>query len=320
LLPVFVSILAHAAGEAPLELIGTIPLPGVKGRIDHLAVDVKGHRLFVAALGNDTLEILDTESLRHLASVRGFGEPQGVAYLAEQNALFVASGSANRVDILDGASLAVLKQLGDLGDADNLRYDPVAKRILVGYGSGALRLLNAATGELAGEIKLEAHPESFQLESNGNRIFVNVPKAGHIAVVDREKLSVLATWPVPGAKANFPMALDEKSRRLFVGARSPATMLVFDIDTGKVVTKKVIGEDPDDIFYDAARRRVYVICGTGHVEVFRQETPDRYVLESSPLTSPWARTGLFVPEEDRLYVAGAAVGRWPSQIFVFRAR
>jgi DNA-binding beta-propeller fold protein YncE len=264
--------------------------------------------------------VLDTEALRHLSSVHGFGEPQGVAYLAEQNVLFVANGSANRVDILDGASFSVLKQLAGMSDADNLRHDAAAKTILVGYGSGALRTLNAATGETTGEIALSAHPESFQLERGGPRIFVNVPRAGHIAVVDRDKRAVVATWPVPGAKANFPMALDEKSRRLFVGARSPAVMLVYDIDTGKVVAKKVIGEDPDDLFFDAARKRVYVVCGTGHVEVFRQASPDKYELEGSPLTSPWARTGLFVPEEDRLYVAGPAVGRWPSQVFVFRAR
>ncbi len=316
----FASPAAHAAGDAPLELVGTIPLPGVKGRIDHLAADVKGRRLFVAALGNDTLEVLDTGSMRHLASLRGFGEPQGIAFLAEQNAVFVANGSANRVDVLDGASLAVLKQLVGMNDADNIRYDAVARKIIVGYGSGALRLLDAATGESAGDIALSAHPESFQLERTGPRIFVNVPKAGHIAVVDREKRSVTATWPTPGAKANFPMALDEASRRLFVGARSPAVMLVYDIDTGKVVAKKVIGEDPDDLFFDAVRKRIYVVCGTGHVEIFRQEAPDRYRLEGQVMTSAWARTGLWVPEEERLYVAGPGVGRWPSQVFVFRAR
>src|SRR5262249_39738903 len=156
------------------------PLPGVKGRIDHLAVDVKGHRFFVAALGNDTLEVLDTEGLRHVSSIRGFGEPQGVAYLPEQNVLFVANGSANRVDILDGASLAVLKQLAGLNDADNLRYDATARMVLVGYGNGALRTLNPASGDSLGDVKLSAHPESFQLERSGRRIFVNVPKAGHV--------------------------------------------------------------------------------------------------------------------------------------------
>src|SRR5262249_42294662 len=152
------------------------------------------------------------------------------------------------------------------------------------------------------------------------RIFVNVPSARHIAVADRAKRQVIATWEVPGARANFPMALDEKNRRLFVGTRVPAAMLVYDIDSGKVVARKMIGEDPDDMFYDAEHRRIYVICGAGHVEVLRQETPDQYTLEGSAPPSPRARTGLFVPEEGKLYVAGPASGRWPSQVFVFRTR
>jgi hypothetical protein len=181
-------------------------------------------------------------------------------------------------------------------------------------------MLDASSGESAGEIPLPQHPESFQLEREGSRIFVNVPRAQQVAVLDRATRASLAKWGVPGAKANFPMALDEKNRRLFVGARSPATMLVYDIDSGKVVARKLIGEDPDDLFFDRERRRVYVVCGTGHVEVFRQESPDRYTADEQAMTAPWARTGLFVPEESRLYVAGPAVGRWPAQIFVFRVR
>ena len=311
---------AYAAGEAPLELVGTIPLPGVKGRIDHFAVDVKGHRLFVAALGNDTVEVIDTGAGKHLASLRGFGEPQGLLYLPEQDRLFVANGSGNRVDILDGKALQVLKRIDGLEDADNLRYDAASRSVIVGYGKGALRLLDAASGDAAGEIALPQHPESFQLERGGDRIFVNVPRAQQVAVLDRRARTAIAKWEVPGAKANFPMALDEKSRRLFVGARSPAVMLVYDIDSGKVVARKVIGEDPDDLFFDRERSRVYVVCGTGHVEVFRQDSPDRYTAEEQAMTAPWARTGLYVPEESRLYVAGPAVGRWPAQIFVFRAQ
>ena len=309
----------RAAGEAPLELVGTIPLPGVKGRIDHFAVDRGHHRLFVAALGNDTIEVLDTESNRHVTSLSGFGEPQGLLFLAEQNVLYVANGSANRVDILDGGTLVLLKRIEPLSDADNVRYDARSRKVIVGYGSGALRALDAMTGESAGDIPLSGHPESFQLERGGSRIFVNVPSARHVAVADRAKGAVTATWDVSGARGNFPMALDEKGRRLFVATRSPAAMLVYDIDSGKIVTRKMIGEDPDDMFYDAERKRMYIVCGTGHVEVFRQETPDHYALEGSAMTSPRARTGLFVPEEDRLYVAGPASGRWPSQVFVFRA-
>lgn len=311
---------AQSAGGAPLELVATIPLNGVKGRIDHLAVDVKGRRLFVAALGNDTLEVIDTEANRRLKSLEGFGEPQGVLYLPGPNRLFVANGSAGRVDILDGASLSVIERITGLDDADNLRFDAGAGKVVVGYGKGALRFLDPLSGASAGEIALPQHPESFQLEQNGGRIFVNVPRAGQVAVLDRGARAAVGKWDVPGAKANFPMALDEASRRLFVGARSPALMLAYDIDSGRVVAKKVIGEDPDDLFFDAVRKRVYVVCGTGHVEVFRQESADRYVPESQAMTSPWARTGLWVPEEARLYVAGPAVARWPAQIFVFRAR
>jgi DNA-binding beta-propeller fold protein YncE len=314
------SPLARAATDAPLELVATIPLPGVKGRIDHLAVDVKGRRLFVAALGNDTLEVIDTQANRRLKSLEGFGEPQGVLYLPTLNRVFVANGSASRVDILDGASFAVIERVAGLEDADNLRYDAGEGKVVVGYGRGALRSLDPATGASGGEIGLPQHPESFQLEQDGTRVFVNVPRARQIAVVDRRTRALIAAWQVPGAKANFPMALDEKGRRLFVGARSPAVMLIYDIDTGKVVARKVIGEDPDDLFFDRERRRIYIVCGTGHVEVFRQDSPDRYTAEEQAMTSPWARTGLFVPEESRLYVAGPAVGRWSAQIFVFRVR
>lgn len=310
---------ARAADSAPLELVATIPLPGVKGRLDHLAVDLKGHRLFLAALANDSLEVLDTEAQARILSLRGFGEPQGVLYLPAANRLFVANGSANRVDILDGASLAVIRRVDGLADADNLRFDPASGKVLVGYGGGALRFLDVR-GESVGELPLPAHPEGFQVEQNGSRIFVNVPGARQVAVLDRDARAAKAAWDLPGVRANFPMALDEPGRRLYVGTRNPAMLLVYDIDRGTVVAKRTIGEDPDDIFFDAKRGRVLVVCGTGHVEVFRREPGDRYSLLAQALTSPWARTGLWVPEEDRLYVAGAGVGRWPAQIFVFAVR
>src|SRR5438874_5174781 len=300
----YVAIVAlSAAAQAPLEPVATIPMPGVKGRIDHFAIDVKGHRLFIAALGNDTVEVLDVAGNRHEKSIAGFGEPQGLVHLPQSNRLFVANGSANRVDILDARSLSTVKRVEQLDDADNVRYDAAAGKIIVGYGKGALRLLDAESAESGGEIRLAGHPESFQLEAKGSRAFVNVPTAQHVAVVDRVKRQVTATWPVAGAKSNFPMALDEEGRRLFVGARAPALMLVYDIDSGKVVAKLPIGGDTDDIFFDAARKRVYVICGEGRVDVFLQEGADRYAHQGSVKTAPRARTGLFVPEDGKLYVA-----------------
>src|SRR2546427_117014 len=204
----FLSLVLPAGLQAAdgLEPAASIDLPSVKGRIDHFGVDLKQQRLFVAALGNDTLEVVD------------------------------------------------------------------------------------------------------------------VPPARHVAVVDRAKRAVVATWGVPGAESNYPMALDESGRRLFVGARKPAVLLVYDIDSGKVVAKQPIGEDTDDIFFDPQRKRLYVICGQGRIDIVRQENPDRYSLEGTVRTAPRARTGLFVPEEGRLYVAAPAIGTSPARLIAYRLR
>ncbi len=317
----FLSLVLPAGLQAAdvLEPAATIALPAVKGRIDHFGVDLKQQRLFVAALGNDTLEVIDVKSGRRERSLAGFGEPQGVLYLPEFNRIYVANGSANRVDILDGASLARIKGVEGLDDADNVRYDAGARKVYVGYGKGALRALDPATGDSSGDIRLAGHPESFQLETRGPRIFVNVPEARHVAVVDRTKRAVVATWGVAG-ESNYPMALDESGRRLFVGARKPAVLLVYDIDSGKVVAKQPIGEDTDDIFFDPQRKRLYVVCGEGRIDIVRQENPDRYSLEGTVRTAPRARTGLFVPEEGRLYVAAPAIGTSPAKLLTYRVR
>ena len=318
----FLSLVLPAGPQAAevLEPAATIALPSVKGRIDHFGVDLKQRRLFIAALGNDTLEVVDLKSSRRERSVEGFGEPQGILYLPEFNRIYVANGSANRVDILDGTSLARITSVERLNDADNVRYDAGARKVYVGYGNGALRAFDPARGDSSGDIPLAAHPESFQLETRGTRIFVNVPPARHVAVVDRAKQSVVATWDVPGAESNYPMVLDEPGRRLFVGARKPAVLLVYDIDFGKVVAKQPIGEDTDDIFFDSQRKRLYVICGEGRIDIVRQDDADHYSLEGTVRTAPRARTGLFVPEEGRLYVAAPAIGTSPAKLLAYRVR
>ena len=298
-----------------LKLEATVALPDVKGRIDHMSADIAGKRLFVAALGNDTVEVIDVGNNRHERSVRGFGEPQGVLYIASRKRLYVANGNGNRVDILDADTFDVKKRI-DANDADNLRFDSRSNAAVVGYGRGALRTIDVASEDVSGEIKLPAHPESFQLERNGPRAFVNLPDAHHVAVVDRVRRVIVGSWETPGAAANFPMALDEASGRLFVGARRPAVLLAYEIATGKIVARVPIGEDSDDIFFDAERKRLYVICGEGRVDVFLQESPDRYVLAESVKTAPRARTGLFVPELRRLYVAAPAAGA-PARVLVY---
>ena len=291
----------------PLQQTATIPLPGVKGRIDHFGIDLAGQRLFVAALGNDTVEVIDLKANRHLRSLRGFAEPQAIQVVPDANRLYVSNGRADRVDVFDAKSLERLKSIDGLGDADNIRFDAVAGRIYVAYEDG-LRVLDAASSERTGDIAVPGHPESFQLETKGSRIFLNVPKRLHVAVADRAKGAIFDHWSLPAVAGNYPMALDEAGRRLFVGARLPATMVVYDIDTGKVVGKISIGGDTDDLFFDAERKRIYVICGEGMVEVFQQETADRYTKIQTARTGARARTGLFVPALRSLFVAQPASG------------
>jgi hypothetical protein len=202
-------------------------------------------------------------------------------------------------------------------DADNIRYDPVTKHNYVGYADGALGIIDARSNKHIGDIKLEGHPESFQLERSGSRIFVNIPTANHIVVVDREKRVAVKNWSFTGARANFPMVLDETHRLLFVGFRKPAKLIVFDTESGKVVTDLDIAGDPDDIFYDAVHKRIYISCGEGFINVFEQRDANHYKTIAQILTASGARTSLFVPELNRFYLAVPRHGSQRAEIRVY---
>jgi DNA-binding beta-propeller fold protein YncE len=281
---------------APLTLKKAISLDKVTGRIDHMAVDVAGERLFVAALGNDTVEVVALKAGKQIQSLSGFAEPQGIIYVPEYDRLFVANGSDGTCRILDGHSFKTIQTVEVGDDADNVRYDETAKKVYVGYGRGALGVLDAKTGAKLADIKLAGHPESFRLESAGTKIFVNVPNARHIAVVDREKASVIETWPLKEARSNFPMFLDETNHRLFVGCRSPAKVLVYDSNANRLITSIEIASDTDDLFYDPHSKILYVSCGGGSVEVIKQNDADHYQKLSAISTASGARTSLLIPE------------------------
>ena len=307
-----------AAQTAALKLIQTIPLPGVTGRFDHFAVDAKGHRLFVAALGNNTLEVLDIAAGQRLKSIAGLHKPTGVLYLASPNQIAVANGDDGTFKLFDGNSYELLKSLSGLDDTDNVRFDAKAGTIYVGYGSGALAVIDAATMNLTGSIKLPAHPESFQLEAQGPRIFMNVPEAQQITVIDRQKQLITATWPMKRFQANFPMALDEANHRLFIGCRQPARLVVFDTVTAQFVTDLAISGDTDDLFYDAARKRLYLSCGEGFRDVVAQRDADQYERIERIATVPGARTSFYAPALDRLWLAVPQRGREPAEIRTYQ--
>ena len=304
----------QSAESNSLHEIQTIPLPGVEGRIDHFGVDVQGQRLFVSALGNNTVEVLDLQHGKRLTSITRLREPLGVFFVPNENKIFVANGEDGTCRVFDGSSYKLLATVNFTNDADNVRYDARQKQIYVGYGAGALGILDATTGRKIGEIPLRAHPESFQLEGSGQRIFVNMPDANHtIAVVDRTKRSVITTWPVE-AQANFPMSLDEVDHRLLVVTRKPPTLVVLDTESGKQVASYPAVGDADDAFYDAVRKRVYISGGEGFIDIFAQSSPDHYQLTGRIRTASGARTSLFVPALNRFYLAVPHRGNQKAEV------
>lgn len=319
---VLAALAAQPAAAEPPALpreVARIPLPGVVGRIDHLALDARTGRLFVAALGNDSVEGIDLAQKRRVAHLEGFREPQGVAFLASVRKLFVTNGEGAGVTVLDGDTLARVAWVELRADPDNLRPDPGAGLLWVGEGrgaAGALAALDPESAEVVAEIPLGGHPESFQLEANGPRIFVNVPGRHEVAVVDREQRRVVARWRLSCA-ANFPMALDEEHRRLLVGCRRPATILVLDTGTGAPTADLRSPADADDIFLDPERDRVYVSGGEGLTRVYARPGADRFEPVGDLPTAPGARTSLFVAERRRLYVAAPAREGASAEIRVF---
>ena len=317
----FIVLLVFAAsawGQAnqPLRLEKTIELPDVQGRIDHMSVDVKGERLFVSALGNNTVEVIDTNAGNRVKTIHGLKEPQGVLYVPAVDRLYVANSKDGSVRVFEGNSFTPLKTLDYGDDADNLRYDSDRKRVYVGYGSGALAEIGGE-GIKGGEIKLDAHPESFQLEKDTPRIYVNLPKSRKIAVLDRETRATIATWPLGMTLANYPMALDQADHRLFVITRFPARLLVFDTTTGKTVQRLPAVGDCDDVFYDQVAKRVYASGGEGAISVFEQQDPDHYKESARITTVKGARTGFFSPDLDRLFLAVRRQGAQAAAIRVF---
>jgi hypothetical protein len=305
--------LAQPSDTAPLQLEAKIPLGSVRGRIDHLAIDLDRRRLFVAELGNDSVGVVDLDARKVVQQLGGLKEPQGVGYLSESDTLFVANAGDGSMRLFQGPDYAPGGRI-DLGDdADNIRVDQGAKRVIVGYGSGALAVIEA--GKRIGDIRLSAHPESFQLDPRSQRIYVNLPNRRAVAVVDQAAGKVSATWPMTVAGANFPMALDDETHHVLVMFRNPAKLGVFAMEDGASVAAVNACGDADDLFVDHKRHRIYVSCGEGVIDVFDAQAYRR--LARIPAVSG-ARTSFFAPELDRLILAVRASGREPAALWLFR--
>lgn len=308
---------ARAADAEPLALEAKIALGDVTGRIDHLAFDPHRERLYVAELGNDSVGIVDLKARRVTRKISGFQEPQGIGYEPTTDTIYVANGGDGSVRMFSGADFAPYGPISLGKDADNVRIDREARRVYVGYGDGALAVIDPATRKRIADIPLEGHPESFQLESDGSHIFVNVPDAGHVAVVSRETKSQVAAWSTGRLRANFPLALDPETGRVIVVFRDPAGLQAYEMRSGRVLNGTDVCSDSDDVFVDSKRHRVYVICGEGFIDTL-DATSDGYVRIGRFPTAGGSRTGLFVPELDRLFVAIRAAHGQTAAIWVLR--
>ena len=321
-LVLLVSCVLAAGGVVPAQTAPTlhlereIPLPQVAGRIDHLSADVTGSRVFVAALGNGTVEVVDLHLGRRVSRIDGLHEPQGVLYLAANKTLYVADGDDGKVRSFDGHTLLPLKTVSLGEDADDLRYDPMRGEVLAGYGTGGIAMLGLDLTRRA-DLRLPVHPEAFEVSADGKQLFVNLPHNQSIGKIDLTTRAVNAQWANPGAEANYTMALDAAGKRLYVACREPGELVALNPATGAVLGHIPTVGDADDMFYDLARGVLYVIGGEGYVDVVRPGSGGKMQSIAHVTTQSGARTGLLVPEWNQLLVAAPQRGQTPARLLVY---
>lgn len=317
----------NAQDKESLRLVQTIAMPDVKGRIDHMDVDVKGQRLFVAGLENGSVEVIDLRAGKWSESIPGFKKTQGIAYVASLNKLFVASGDDGMLRVFRGDTLELLDAIKlDLG-SNRVAYDPRAKILYVGYGGkdahqsyGEVGIIDARTDKHLGNVQVDAHPAELLLDTSGQTLFVFVPAVSRVQVVNTKKREVTFTWPV-SSQRNGDGAFDEKTHRLFIGTRTPPQLIAMDSRTGKEVANLPTVEGMDGVSFDAAHKRVYVSGGrdndVGYVFTYQQKDRDHYKTLGKISTASGAGTSFWSPELNRYYVGAPAHGDEQAVILVF---
>lgn len=304
--------------EIVLEPEKTIILQGVKGRIDHMGIDVANRLLFIAALGNNSIEEIDLKKGERVNSIKGIDEPQGIVFIPGSNLLCASSGKNGTINFYDEKTLKLKSSIKIGTDADNLRYDSTAKNVYAGYGDGGIAVINVENQTLTSTITLAAHPEAFSIDDSTGRIYVNVPSEKIIAVINSKNNTVADIWHISNASSNFPIALDEEDHYLFSGFRNPPVIAVYDIKLSKEISRFETKEDVDDIFYDTSDKLVFISSGEGFLQVFKHEYNNEYKLLQEIKTSRRARTSLFVPELKEVFVAAPGNGNKEAGILVFR--
>ena len=309
-----------AEGNSPLKLVQKIPMPDVQGRMDHIAMDVNGKRFLVPANGDNqnTIEVIDLKAGKRISSIPGLSKPQGAFYSTEFNRLFVTNSTDGTCKIFRGDTFS-FDSLPLGTDANQVGYDPDTKYLYAGLGdrnSGALAIIDTSSNQHIGDIKTDARPGGITFEKSGSRIFVNFNGATKLGVLDRKKREVIAIWPVADAENNGPLALDESHHRLFLGTRKPPMLIVFDTESGKQITQLDSVPSIDGVWYDAARKRIYV-TGNGFIAVYDQKGADDYAPMVKVASEADSQPSLWVPQFNRLYISVTQAGDRDAEILIY---
>ena len=304
-----------AQENAPLRLIQRTPTPGVH-KWDHFGVDLPGHRLFLSSMEPGLVEVFDLNTNKLIHTIAGLKQPHSFVFRADINKIFVVDGEASEVKIYAYDSYKLIGHIQLTIDADCVGYDPATRYMYVVNGGREahtpyclLSVIDTDKDQKLADIKFDVNRlESFRMEQTGPRLFINMTGGNEIGVVDREKRSLIATWPITGTKEAVPMALDQDDHRLITAARTPSSVVVFNTDTGKQVAMLPSAAHSDDIFYDRVHKRIYNVCGEGFVAVYEQRSPDDYRFLANVPTRSEARGGVLVTELNRFYVAAPQTG------------
>lgn len=310
-------------GENYLQLSKIISLPNVKGRIDHLDINLKSQIVYIAALGNNTLQVVDLKNGKVVHSITGLDEPQGVCYIPQHQEIFVANGGTGDCYFYNANTFSKVATINLSSDADDVRYDSSERKIYVGYGSGGIAVINADSHTQIGNIKLPFHPEGFQIDKKNNLLYVNLQGSGVIGVVDIKKLKLINTWSKNYRTGNFPMALDTAGNKLFIGYRHPGKLVVMDTKTGNRISVSDLTNDSDDLFYDELTNRVYVSCGggytlLGHINIFQLQGSNSYKQIANIPTRNGARTSLLIPQLNLFLVPEPSVYSHDGELMVYK--
>ena len=299
-----------------LSLVSKIVLPNVNGRIDHISCDSANHLAFIAALGNNTVEIVDINTKHVVKTITGLHEPQGVLFISSLKKLVVANGYNGDCVFFDMTTYAQADIVHLKGDADNIRYDATTRLVYVGYGNGAIAVIDANSMKQIVDVELDGHPKSFQLSKKKNRIYINVPDDDEIEVAELSTNKIVAKWKNTDASANFPMALDEKNNRLFIGCRNPAKLRMVNTETGKDITAINCSEDADDVFYNSSDSLVFVSAGKGFIDVFKANEKELVQINHIK-TGLGARTSLLLNSEKKFLLAVPAHAENLAALWVY---